>query len=37
VNAVPGGPSTEVPEPAMLGLFGLGLISLAAGRRRKAA
>lgn len=37
VNAVPGGPSTEVPEPAMLGLFGLGIAGLAAGRRRRKA
>lgn len=37
VNAVPGGPTTEVPEPAMLGLFGLGIAGLAAGRRRRKA
>lgn len=36
INAAPGGP-TEVPEPAMLGLFGLGIAGLAMGRRRKAA
>lgn len=35
VTAVPGAPS-EVPEPAMLGLFGLGVAGLAMGRRRKA-
>jgi len=35
VSAAPGGPS-EVPEPAMLGLFGLGVAGLAMGRRRKA-
>ncbi|MDO9490013.1 MAG: PEP-CTERM sorting domain-containing protein [Sphingomonadaceae bacterium] len=36
LNAAPDGP-TEVPEPAMLGLFGLGIAGLAMGRRRKAA
>ena len=34
LNAAPGGPS-QVPEPAMLGLFGLGLAGVAMARRRK--
>jgi hypothetical protein len=29
--------STSVPEPAMLGLFGLGLLGLAAAQRKKVA
>lgn len=36
MNAHPGGPTT-VPEPAVIGLFGLGFGALAASRRRNAA
>jgi PEP-CTERM motif-containing protein len=35
-NVGAGAPSTSVPEPTMLALFGTGLLVLAVGRRRKA-